>query len=337
MKKQLIVVTAVLAVVAIFVTAVGPVKAQGITLALGIDNLSVEPNPPQTWNNLWTRILAGQGGPCIAQALNGAVPDTWHYGQSTQNLQGSPVCNYNDGHRNLGGLVTPTFLSGAAVPVLRFQSFLNVESGSSYDIAEVQLSLDGGTFSRILLINKARMNVWDPYETGLSACAGHACQVKFFFDTVDANTNRPSRKPSQAVTGWWVANFSIAAPGVATATPTATATVPSTPTATATPTSTPGPGPSANWDAWPQSGPAPLVVSIHIVDLTGVTSCSWDYGDGSSSTNCTDYHNHTFTRSGNFSPRLAVTGPSGSSSLTLPNYVSVTGSSNLIFLPLITR
>lgn len=88
------------------------------------------------------------------------------------------------------------------------------------------------------------------------------------------------------------------------------------------------PAPSANWDAWPQSGVTPLTVSFHIVDLSNVTNCSWDYGDGQSSTACVNYHNHTYTTVGTFSPRLAVNGLGGTDTMTRTGYIVVTGPSS---------
>ena len=54
--------------------------------------------------------------------------------------------------------------------------------------------------------------------------------------------------------------------------------------------------PSANFDASPQSGTAPLVTTFHIVDTSNITSCSWNYGDGQTGTSCASYHTHTYTR-----------------------------------------
>lgn len=224
--KYLALVVAVLAVVGIIATSAGSARAQAV-LPIGMDNLT--PNSAQA--GFWQRIPANQGGPCVAPTLDGSAPDTWHYGQPTTNLQGSPVCNYNNAARNFGSLLTPAFTS-ATVPNLHFNSFLDVEPGSGYDIADVQLSVDGGTFSRILLINKARMNLWDTYDTGLTACAGHSCQLKFFFDTVDSTSNNTR--------GWYLANFSlVGSPPMPTTTPTHPAPSTATPTNTPTPTSTP--------------------------------------------------------------------------------------------------
>lgn len=209
-------------VIGLFLTVTTASQAAG--LPLGMNDLSADP----AQMGFWQRLAPNQGGPCLAPQINGAGPDTWHYGQSTTNLQNSPVCNYNNGARNFGGLLSPTF-SSATVPVLHFDSFLDVEPGSGYDIADVQLSVDSGMFTRIILINKARMNLWDSYDTGLAACAGHTCQLKFFFDTMDSTSNNTR--------GWYIANFSITAPSAATSTPTSTSTL--TPTSTATNTSTP--------------------------------------------------------------------------------------------------
>jgi PKD repeat protein len=88
----------------------------------------------------------------------------------------------------------------------------------------------------------------------------------------------------------------------------------------------PPPGPSANFDAWPLNGPAPLVVAMHIVDTSNITSCSWDYGDGQTGASCASSHNHTYTIAGTYSVQLTVHGPGGDDSMTRNDYITVTGS-----------
>jgi PKD repeat protein len=81
--------------------------------------------------------------------------------------------------------------------------------------------------------------------------------------------------------------------------------------------------PAANFDAWPQSGNAPLTVAMHIVDTSNLTSCSWDYGDGQTGTSCASNHEHTYTKAGTYTVRLDVSGPGGSDSMTRNNYIAV--------------
>jgi PKD repeat protein len=87
------------------------------------------------------------------------------------------------------------------------------------------------------------------------------------------------------------------------------------------------PLPSAEFDAWPQSGDAPLDVEFHIVDTSNITSCAWNYGDGQTSTSCALYHTHTYTNPDSYSVTLIVTGPGGSDQMTRSNYVNVMGPS----------
>jgi hypothetical protein len=81
--------------------------------------------------------------------------------------------------------------------------------------------------------------------------------------------------------------------------------------------------PSAQFDAWPLSGTAPFTTTMHIVNMTGITSCAWDYGDGQTSTTCTQLHDHTYNNAGTYTVSLTVTGPGGSNSTTLSNYITV--------------
>jgi PKD repeat protein/murein DD-endopeptidase MepM/ murein hydrolase activator NlpD len=81
--------------------------------------------------------------------------------------------------------------------------------------------------------------------------------------------------------------------------------------------------PSADFDAWPLSGPAPLTTELHIVEMANITSCSWDYGDGQTSTTCADFHSHTYENPGLYTVTLAVSGPGGSNSMTRQDYIVV--------------
>ena len=83
------------------------------------------------------------------------------------------------------------------------------------------------------------------------------------------------------------------------------------------------PPPSANFDAWPQSGTAPLTVAMHIVDTNNITSCTWNYGDGQTGTSCASSHNHVYNSAGSYTVRLDVTGPGGSDTLTRNSYINV--------------
>jgi PKD repeat protein/murein DD-endopeptidase MepM/ murein hydrolase activator NlpD len=84
------------------------------------------------------------------------------------------------------------------------------------------------------------------------------------------------------------------------------------------------PKPSAEFDAWPQTGTASLTVAMHIVELSGITSCSWNYGDEQTSTNCAQSHDHVYSAAGSYTVSLNVSGPGGNDSLTRMNYITVT-------------
>jgi len=81
--------------------------------------------------------------------------------------------------------------------------------------------------------------------------------------------------------------------------------------------------PSANFDAWPQSGNAPFTSTMHIVDTSNITSCSWDYGDGQTGTSCASTHDHIYNNAGIYTVSLTVNGPGGSDTLTLTDYITV--------------
>jgi PKD repeat protein len=80
----------------------------------------------------------------------------------------------------------------------------------------------------------------------------------------------------------------------------------------------------ANFSASPTSGAAPLTVNF--TDLStassGITSWSWNFGDGTTSTAQNPVHIYTSVRS--YTVSLTVTGPDGSDTETKTNYITVT-------------
>jgi len=88
------------------------------------------------------------------------------------------------------------------------------------------------------------------------------------------------------------------------------------------------PAPSANFDAWPQNGLAPLTSAMHIVSLDNITSCAWDYGDGITGTACSAYHDHIYTTAGTYTVRLTVSGPGGADTQIRNNYITVNQPAN---------
>jgi PKD repeat protein len=87
-----------------------------------------------------------------------------------------------------------------------------------------------------------------------------------------------------------------------------------------------GPAPGAttvNFSATPTSGTAPLNVAFANTS-TGATSCSWNFGDGTSASgNCTATTSHTYTNAGNYSVTLNATGSDGTKTKTVANYIVV--------------
>lgn len=88
-------------------------------------------------------------------------------------------------------------------------------------------------------------------------------------------------------------------------------------------TSTLPAAPVADFDAWPLSGNAPLTVRMHSNASGTITSCKWNYGDGTTGNSCDGYHDHTYTAAGSYSVRLTVSGPGGSNTKTRNNYITV--------------
>ena len=70
------------------------------------------------------------------------------------------------------------------------------------------------------------------------------------------------------------------------------------------------PPPVAHFYASPTSGVAPLTVNFTDQSKGQITSWSWDFGDGSTSTE--QNPSHTYTDSGKYTVSLTVTGPVGS-------------------------
>ncbi len=89
-----------------------------------------------------------------------------------------------------------------------------------------------------------------------------------------------------------------------------------------------GSPPTANFDAWPLTGQAPLTVRMHNISSGEISSCVWDYGDGTSGNSCNAYHDHTYTSQGNYTVRLTVSGSGGSDTKTIAGYITVSGSSS---------
>lgn len=83
--------------------------------------------------------------------------------------------------------------------------------------------------------------------------------------------------------------------------------------------------PVASFSATPTSGTAPLVVNFTDSSQGSITSRTWNFGDGTSST--AQDPAHTYANSGTYTVTLTATGPGGSNTATRTNYVTVVAAS----------
>ncbi|MCU0485256.1 MAG: PKD domain-containing protein [Anaerolineales bacterium] len=90
---------------------------------------------------------------------------------------------------------------------------------------------------------------------------------------------------------------------------------------------------TANFTATPISGLVPLEVSFSNLSLGTVTSCTWNFGDGTTSSVCDDPV-HTYVSAGVYTVTLTVSGPAGSFTLTKMNYIEVWYG---VYVPLVMR
>jgi len=104
-------------------------------------------------------------------------------------------------------------------------------------------------------------------------------------------------------------------------TPTPTETPTTTPTSTVTPTATPTPPPPppVDFEGNPRAGYVPLQVTFTDLSQAPVTSWSWDFGDGSTSTEQNPVHR--YETAGLFTVNLTVCNDGGCSWLTRANYI----------------
>ena len=87
-------------------------------------------------------------------------------------------------------------------------------------------------------------------------------------------------------------------------------------------TTVPAGAPVAGFTASATSGVAPLAMNFTNTSTGSIASYAWTFGDGTSST--AQSPSHVYSAAGVFSVSLTVTGPGGSNTKTMPNYVTVT-------------
>jgi PKD repeat protein len=83
-----------------------------------------------------------------------------------------------------------------------------------------------------------------------------------------------------------------------------------------------GSPPVAQFTGGPNSGPAPLAVGFNDMSTGAVSSRSWDFGDGGSSTAQSPVH--TYDTPGTYAVTLSVSGPDGSDTHTEVDFVTIT-------------
>jgi PKD repeat protein len=79
--------------------------------------------------------------------------------------------------------------------------------------------------------------------------------------------------------------------------------------------------PVANFSGTPTSGNKPLTVNFTDGSTGSITSWSWTFGDGGTSTQ--QNPSHTYNSTGTFTVALTVTGPGGTNTKTVNNYITV--------------
>ncbi|HSG18190.1 MAG TPA: PKD domain-containing protein [Anaerolineae bacterium] len=104
--------------------------------------------------------------------------------------------------------------------------------------------------------------------------------------------------------------------------------------------------PVAEFSADPLDGPSPLEVIFTNESTGDFDECIWDYGDGTTSTEC-EPGPHTYVSPGYYTVELTVSGLGGSDTETKPNYIMSWGpiylpsiwneyrGGNLVFLPVV--
>jgi hypothetical protein len=82
-------------------------------------------------------------------------------------------------------------------------------------------------------------------------------------------------------------------------------------------------GPIADFSATPVSGTIPLSVTFQNLSSGSYTTCSWDFGDGTTSTSCSNNQTHTYSTQGIYTVKLSLTGSAGSNTAQKINYITV--------------
>src|ERR1019366_10268093 len=86
--------------------------------------------------------------------------------------------------------------------------------------------------------------------------------------------------------------------------------------------------PIAGFTGAPTNGAATLLVNFIDASSGTVTGRVWAFGDGS--TSALTAPSHSYTSAGSFSVSLTVSGPLGSNTLLLANYITVTNVTSVV-------
>ena len=89
----------------------------------------------------------------------------------------------------------------------------------------------------------------------------------------------------------------------------------------------------ADFAASSTTGNVPLTVSFTDHSVGGITSWSWDFGDGATSTE--QNPNHTYRTPGTYTVSLTVTGPAGSNTEEKTGFISALRSKSMPWVPLL--
>ena len=126
-----------------------------------------------------------------------------YYGQAETAAGGG---NYSTGATNTGNVTSPSIVlpSGVSALTLDFNYVLQTEGSTSFDLAQLQISTNGGTtFTTLASYNgTAESTVWKAAtQVSLASYAGQTVQLRWLFNTVDATAN--------AFEGWYLDDVKI--------------------------------------------------------------------------------------------------------------------------------
>ncbi|MBC7250101.1 MAG: pre-peptidase C-terminal domain-containing protein [Anaerolineae bacterium] len=144
-----------------------------------------------TATGLWHQVDANSPYP---ESHSGS--HSWWYGQDATG-------DYDTGSANSGGLTSPSIYIPSSGYYLRFWYRYETETQTqNWDQRWVQISVDGGPFDNVLQLSDDPMNWWlQSPAIDLSGYAGHAIQVRFYFDSLDSVYND--------YRGWYIDDFDI--------------------------------------------------------------------------------------------------------------------------------